>query len=74
MSIMSARCDRMHRAGSPGMEVPAISVDTQTVGPVHLVRHEAFAEKPDEVTGALSTRKHVITRIFYFVTHLSFPL
>jgi hypothetical protein len=53
------------------MEVPAIGVDTRTEGRVHLVwRGGALAEGPDEVTGTLSAGRHILTRIFCFVTHL----
>src|SRR4030095_9588958 len=71
----------MHHAISHGMdrhadrtgqvdavvEVPAIRVDTWTVGRVHLIRRGgAVAERPDEATGALSAKRSFLASVSCF--------
>jgi hypothetical protein len=62
------------RAGGSGqidavMEIPAVGVDPRTEGRVHLVRHEAPAEGPDEVSLVLNTSRSFLAIASRFVTH-----
>src|SRR5262245_30437560 len=68
---------RMDRRANGGgeidavVEVPLIGVDPRTEGRVHLIRHEAPAEGPDEMRLVLSAIRRFLMIASWFFTHLS---